>query len=169
MEAMPMPDLKILFRDQSIHKATAVDPLDDYIRVTKPSIWLLLGTVAVIVICGLAWGVLGYIPTTLTKSFVSTGDAYISFFPPEEATMITQGLSVDVGGVTGTVAKVDTKTLSQADATALLSGDYEAHVLELTDWNVQVTVQCPQVGAKGTFAEVKMTMDPVHPISFLIN
>ena len=164
-----MSETKINYRRQSISKATAVEPLDDYIRVTRPSIWLILGTVAVIVICGLAWGVLGYVPTTLTKSFVSTGDAYISFFPPEEAAIITTGLTVDVDGNPGTVSKVDTQTLSQADATALLSGDYEAHVLELSDWNVQVTVQCSQTEPKGTFAKVKMTMDPVHPISFLLN
>ncbi|MFH1880476.1 MAG: hypothetical protein ABIK64_06750 [Bacillota bacterium] len=164
-----MSDAKINFRSQSIRKATTVDKLDDYIRVTNPSVWLILGTVAVIVVCGLVWSVLGYIPTTLTKPFVSTGDAYISFFPPDEAAMIQKGMKADVNGNPGTIQAVASTPISQADAAALLSGDYEVHVLELTDWNVQVTVECSKVGDKDTFANVKITTDTVHQISFLVN
>ena len=48
-----------LFREKSIERVSSPEELNDYIRVTSPSVWLvLLGTV-VLLVGMLAWCVLG--------------------------------------------------------------------------------------------------------------
>mgnify|MGYP006940531859 CR=1 FL=1 len=165
----PMPDTNNLFREKSIQKIATPDKLDEYIRVTNPSVWLMLGAVALLVICALVWSIVGSIPTALTKPFVSSGGALVSYFAPDEAALLKTGMPVDVNGTPGTVSGIGATPLSKAEASAQLKGDYEAHYLGLSDWNVPVTVSCSKQFDQGAFVDVRIVTESVRPIDFLMN
>lgn len=158
-----------LFREKSIRKNASPEKLDDYIHVTNPSIWLLLGAVAVLVASLLVWGVAGSIPTVLTKPFTASGGKLVSFFTPDEASLLKTGMPVDVGGTPGTVSEIGATPLSYAEAAEQLPGDYAAHHLGLSEWNVPVTVSCTVTAGRGTFVDVRIVTESVRPIDFLIN
>jgi hypothetical protein len=158
-----------LFREKNIRKNASPDKLDDYIHVTNPSIWLLLGAVAVLVACLIVWGVAGSIPTVLTKPFTVSGGKLVSFFTPEEASLLKTGMSVDVGGAPGTVSEIGETPLSYAEAAEQLPADYAAHRLGLSEWNVPVTITCAIKAGQGTFVDVRIVTESVRPIDFLIN
>lgn len=48
-----------IFRKKSLDKANSPEELNDYIRVTTPSVWLTLIATVVILLGILAWSVLG--------------------------------------------------------------------------------------------------------------
>lgn len=164
-----MPDTNPLFREESIQKNASPEKLDDYIRVTNPSVWLILGAVAVLVACALVWSVAGSIPTTLTKPFTPDGGKLVSFFTPDEASMLKIGMPATVGGKPAAVSEIGATPLSYAEAAAQLPGDYAAHLLGLSEWNVPVTVSCEVAAEQGAFVDVRIVTDSVRPIDFLIN
>ena len=48
-----------LFRDKSMKRISSPDQMDDYIRVTTPSVWIALLALVILLIGILAWTVLG--------------------------------------------------------------------------------------------------------------
>ena len=164
-----MAERNTLFREKSIQKIASPDKLDDYIRVTNPSVWLMLGTVAILLASALVWGVFGSIPTTLTRPFLSDGGELTAYFPPDEASLLKTGTPVDVDGKPGTVSEIGATPLSHAEAALRLSGDYEAHYIGLSEWNVPVTVSCAEKFDQGAFVNVRIVTESVRPIDFLIN
>ena len=59
-----------LFRKKSLDKVSSPEELNDYIRVTTPSVWLILAAVLILVIGILAWCVLGTV-----KGYTQDGQA----------------------------------------------------------------------------------------------
>ena len=48
-----------IFRQKSIDKVSSPEKLDDYIRVTKPSVWITLAAVGVLLVGTIVWGIFG--------------------------------------------------------------------------------------------------------------
>ena len=50
-----------IFREKSIERVTSPEQLDDYIKGTTPSVWLILIATVILLIGTLIWGVTGRI------------------------------------------------------------------------------------------------------------
>jgi hypothetical protein len=61
---------KNIFRQKALNQVKTVDDLSDYIRVTKPSVWLLILGLAVILGAFIMWGFFGSV--SLTDSYGDT-------------------------------------------------------------------------------------------------
>jgi hypothetical protein len=61
---------KVIFRQKALNQVKTVEDLSDYIRVTKPSAWLMIIAVAVILGTFLIWGFFGSV--SLTDSYGNT-------------------------------------------------------------------------------------------------
>ncbi len=48
-----------IFRKKSIDKVSSPEKLDDYIRVTTPGVWLVLGAMIIFLAGALIWGTMG--------------------------------------------------------------------------------------------------------------
>ena len=56
-------DKKSIFREKSISKVTSPESLNDYIRVTTPSVWIVLAALVALLIGMLAWSIFGKVET----------------------------------------------------------------------------------------------------------
>ena len=63
MEAGAERDMSI-FRRKSMERVSSPEQLNDYIRVTSPSVWLVLAALVVLLIGMLAWSVFGKVEAT---------------------------------------------------------------------------------------------------------
>ena len=54
---------KSIFREKSIQRVSSPEQLNDYIRVTTPSVWLVLIAIVVLLVGILAWSVFGTVQT----------------------------------------------------------------------------------------------------------
>jgi hypothetical protein len=61
---------KNIFRQKALNQVKSVEDLSDYIRVTKPSAWLLILAAAIIMGAFLMWGFFGSV--SLTDSYGNT-------------------------------------------------------------------------------------------------
>ena len=48
-----------IFRQKSIKRVTSPEELNDYIRVTSPSVWFVLAALVLLLVGMLAWSILG--------------------------------------------------------------------------------------------------------------
>ncbi len=53
---------KSVFRKKSIDRVSSPEQLNDYIRVSSPSIWVLLAAIIVLLIGVIVWSVFGTVP-----------------------------------------------------------------------------------------------------------
>ena len=53
-----------VFRQKNIDRVSSPEQLNDYIRVTTPSVWLVLAALVLLLIGMLAWSVLGTVEAT---------------------------------------------------------------------------------------------------------
>lgn len=66
-----------LFRKKSIDKIKSPESLNDYVRVSNPGVWLILGAVIALLAGACVWGIFGRIETKeKTDVFVESGYAY---------------------------------------------------------------------------------------------
>ncbi len=47
------------FRQKSLNKVSSPEKLDDYIRVTTPSVWIVLIAIVLLLVGGILWGIFG--------------------------------------------------------------------------------------------------------------
>ena len=67
-----------IFREKSLDKVSSPEALNDYIRVTTPSVWIVLIGLAVLLVGMLAWSIFGRIPVhekTNETAAVETNEA----------------------------------------------------------------------------------------------
>ncbi len=50
-----------IFRENSIERVTSPEQLDDYIKVTTPSVWLILAATVILLAGIFIWGIFGKI------------------------------------------------------------------------------------------------------------
>lgn len=48
-----------IFREKSLSKVSSPEQLNDYIRVSTPAVWLVLGAIVLLLIAVTLWGFLG--------------------------------------------------------------------------------------------------------------
>lgn len=53
-----------IFRKKSLERIASPDKLDDYLKVTSPSVWVILAALFIAVIAVGAWCFFGSMPTT---------------------------------------------------------------------------------------------------------
>lgn len=156
-----------LFRKTSMDKVTGPEQLDDYIRVTSPSLWIVLAAAVVLLAAALIWGAAGSLPTTISAVGVAKDGVVTCYLPADKAAGIKVGMPAKAGTVESRVASVTQTPLSRNEVKSMLGSDYLTQALGLSDWNVPVTMATPGV-PDGT-VQVSVTVDAVKPISFILN
>ena len=53
-----------IFRQKSLDRVSSPEQLNDYIRVTTPSVWLVLAAIILLLVGMLAWSVFGTVQAT---------------------------------------------------------------------------------------------------------
>lgn len=73
-----------LFREKNLERLESPEKLNDYLRVTSPGVWMVLGAVIVLLIGVCIWGVFGRIQAT-TQAVVITESGESSCMVPASA------------------------------------------------------------------------------------
>lgn len=127
-----------IFNRKASEKLRSPDDLDRYVRVTNPSVWILLGACIALLAGLFSWAVFGTLATTVeTTGFVS-GNEVVCFLSASDAAKVSLGNPATVAGetlyVTSVEARSDTNTdevLTSAlmlDAAGSQNWSYIAHL-----------------------------------------
>lgn len=153
-----------IFRKSSLDRVSSPEQLNDYIKVSRPSVWLILAAVVVLLVGVFVWGVLGTLTTTHDAVAVVHGGKVTCYLPPEAAKSLTPGMEVHVGDSTGNITSVASEPMEITD-------DFDAYALYLSglkpgDWVIPIRVN---VSAPDGAYMAKIILETISPISFVLN
>ena len=153
-----------LFRTKSIEHISSPEQLNDYIRVSTPSVWLLLAAIVILLVGVCVWGVLGHMDTTLPVVIRAGDGQAIAYVRRADAEKVAPGMEATIGGEAGKVREISAEPL-QVDDTFT---DYMRHVggLQAGEWVYAVTLDadCPD-----GVHEAQIVVDSVSPMAFVLN
>lgn len=156
-----------IFRKKSLERISSPEQLTDYIRVSNPSVWIVLAAVVVLLAGALIWSVFGVLPETMTVNGFVQNNEGVFYVDQQRSETLKAGMQVQLGDSTGTVAEVAQVPISSAELKAKYNNDSLSASLMAGDWNYPVTVKELKV-ADGLY-EMTVTVKSNKPISFLLN
>ena len=95
-----------IFRKKSLDKAKSPDNLDDYIRVSNPSVWLLLISVIVLLIGACVWGVWGHVDSTVNTLVSVQNDNAVCYVAEDNITSLQDGMLVRYENCEAVISKI---------------------------------------------------------------
>ena len=121
-----------LFRKASMERIQSPEQLNDYLRVTNPTVWVLLAAVIVLLAGMLVWGSFTYIGSfAYGAAYVENGIMTIVFEEDTLAKNVEVGMTAAVGDAKATISSVGYSTDGHPFAiaeTSLADGVYQARV-----------------------------------------
>lgn len=144
------------------------DQLGTYIKVSRPSVWLLIGVIVALLAAGVAWFLAGTVNESVSGPCVVQGGSCTVYAPLSRSGEVKLGDPVAVTGANaegeGTVVSVAQAPISKAQIeTEFGSADFAGFSQD--DWGVAVTVDAPV--ASGTYSARIVTASH-RPIRLLL-
>ena len=160
---------KSIFNKRATDKLRSPDDLDKYVRVTNPSVWVLLLACTALLVGLLSWGIFGSVTTSIAAKGVSLDGTVMCFVSPDDAAKVHEGDVANVEGTRMTVASVSTVPLSRFETWEVLSSDYLVDRLVEDEWAYQVIFEGDASALEqGVPIEVRITTERVAPIELIL-
>ncbi len=121
-----------VYRKASVERISSPEQLNDYLRVTNPSVWIVLAAVVLLLIGTLVWACFTDIGSSVNGvAAVDSGVMTVRFEDTGLEKNVEAGMLVTVGGTSSPIVSVGTgadgRIFAQAE-TALADGTYAATV-----------------------------------------
>ena len=158
-----------IFNKRATEKLRSPDDLDKYVRVTNPSIWVVLAASVAILVGLLSWGVFGSVTTSVDCLGVVYGDEAMCFLTAEDVAHVNVGDVANFGGKTLEVSEVASVPISEYEIWDLLQSDYLSDVFSADGWVYVVKFEGDISGLEqGVPLSVSITTERVAPISLVL-
>ena len=158
-----------IFNKKATEKLRNPDDLDKYVRVTNPSVWVVLVACIALLAGMLAWGILGAVTTSVSATGVRIEENVMCFLPAEDAAKVHVGDVANVNGEKMTVSSISSVPYSRAEAGSILMSDYLVSSIVKGDWTYQLTFEGDEsdLGEKLPL-NVTITTERIAPISLIL-
>ena len=122
-----------IFRKKSIDRISSPEALNDYLRVTTPTVWLILAAIILLLVGFLTWSTVANIDSFATGTAqVESGAMTIRFDDEQIAQKVQSGMTVVVGETESRISGVGTDengSLFAVAPTTLADGSYPVKVV----------------------------------------
>ena len=131
-----MEEKSSIFRQKSLDRISSPEQLNDYLRVTSPTVWVVLAAVILLLAGVIVWGSTATLESFATGTgTVQDGTMTIRFDDSEIARSVEAGMTVAIGESTATISSVglgeDGRLFALAQ-TSLADGSYPVRVVYKT-------------------------------------
>lgn len=144
-----------LFRKKNLERISSPEQLNEYIRVSNPSVWLVISAMFIIAIAFSVWAFSGNITSEVSGTGVFQGsaqesvDSVVCYIDANYASKISEGMSVRIydkakpmsAYVNGKVAKVSQVPVKQEDILHSYSSEYVADSILDADYGVGILIK----------------------------
>lgn len=150
-----------LFRKKSIEKTP--ENLGEQIKVSRPSVWIIIAAAAILLVGGLIWAVAGHLDTVITTSAIVSGNKAVILIPEENGDEIDIGMTVKIDGSEVSITSVDDEPKQYGSENA-----YALHLGGHTEGDWLYAAQAETTLGDGVY-KAYVTTETVSPIEFLFN
>lgn len=154
-----------IFREKSLNKIASPEQMNDYIRVSSPSVWMVLTAVIVLLAGVCVWGMFGHLDTAVQTGGVCADGRLIVLVGEEDHDKIRENAVISVDGVEYAVAEITNAPIRVDDQI----DPYVVHLAGFTegDWVYRLYADVPRL-ADGVYAASVIT-ERVRPLDFVLN
>lgn len=153
-----------LFREKSIKKIFSPEQINDYIKTSNPSIWIIFSAVAILLIGALTWAVFGELEITVPSVTVCEDGKAYCYISENDMKKITDNAYARIEG-----SEYDLDNISKlpVPATEVISF-YGLHIgnFESDEW--VYTAEIESTLEDGIY-KTNIIVESVSPISLLMN
>ena len=159
-----------IFNKQAAEKLRSPDDLERYVRVTNPSVWVVLGACVLLLLGLLAWGVFGAVTTSITATGTVADGKFVCLISPDEVSHVQVGDIAVADGRQLTVEDIGDIPIAPSEAKEMLGSEYLVSTLMPGDWGYPVTLAGTGVGEMNANVPypVTITTHQVAPISLIL-
>ena len=104
-----------VFREKNLKKASDPEQLDGYLKVTDMGPWFVILAAALVLAAIFVWVFFGKVHTIVNGAGYCKDGMIRCYFAQNEISEITEGMTVDVQGASGTVTEVETSLFRAVD------------------------------------------------------
>lgn len=154
-----------IFREKSLKKIASPEQMNDYIRVSSPSVWMVLTAVIVLLAGVCVWGMFGHLDTAVQTGGVCADGHLTVLVGEEDHDKIKENAVISVDGVEYAVAEITNAPIRVDDQI----DPYVVHLAGFTegDWVYRLYADVPEL-ADGVYAASVIT-ERVRPLDFVLN
>ena len=154
-----------IFREKSLKKIASPEQMNDYIRVSSPSVWMVLTAVIVLLAGVCVWGMFGHLDTAVQTGGVCADGHLTVLVGEEDHDKIRENAVISVDGVEYAVAEITNAPIRVDDQI----DPYVVHLAGFTegDWVYRLYADVPGL-ADGVYAASVIT-ERVRPLDFVLN
>ena len=162
-------ETRSIFTEKAQDKLRNPDELDEYVRVTNPSVWVVLAACITLMVGLFAWAFFGTVETSVDAVATCVDGEVVCFMPADGISRLNVGDPANVGGVLMEVVSVSDVPISLPEAREMLGSDYLTNTLVRSDWTYVVRFGCDRDPgfAEGVPISVNITVDRIAPISLI--
>ena len=74
-----------IFRKASMEKISSPEQLNEYIRISRPDVWIALVAAFVLLAAIFVWSAVGSLPVSISAAGIAGGGSLVCYLSPEEA------------------------------------------------------------------------------------
>ncbi len=158
----------VIFNKKATEKLRSPDDLDKFIRVTNPSVWVVLGACLALVLGLLAWGIFGSVASSVAATGVYQNGTVECFVSTDDVTKLHVGDVANVDGTRMKVKSIDEIPMSRGEVDKALQSDYLLSSLIPGDWGYRVEFEgdASELYEKRPLP-VTITVESIAPISLV--
>ena len=152
---------KQLFRQKSLDKITSPEQMGDYIRVSNPSVWMILAAIIVLLIGVCVWGVFGRLDTTLQTGGICKDGQLVFYISEQDFKKIGADTLVSVEGKEFALSEI-------SESPVKLDESYDPYLIHLMGLWVFAEKAYTAVLKFGT-CSLEFILERVKPFYFVRN
>jgi len=165
-----------LFKKSSVERFSSPEKLDDYIQVSTPASWMVLGAALALLLGLLIWGFFGEMTQTASFSGIVRDGLLRCYISGADVGELSEGMQAEItplsggaqGGVLqGSVASIAAHPLSYTEASAGIESDYLLDALGITTWNIPVIISTQQALYEDVVYNVRVVTKTFRPIDLV--
>ena len=155
-----------IFREKSIERVSSPEQLNDYIRVTNPSIWLVLSAVVILMAGICVWGICGRLDTVLKAPAITREKETVCYVKEEKKDVLSNQMCVRLEGEEYGIEEISVLPVQIDD-------DFPEYLIHLGgftrgEWVYAVTLD-GVCGEEGGIYEAEIVLESISPMTFVIN
>ena len=154
-----------LFRKKSIDKISSPEELNDYLQITKPSTWVILIAILIILVGGIYWALVGQVEVDVDAAVICKKNDVTLYVSEQKRAKIAPGQEVRIDGGKYKVTEVINSPVAASDENGF--DDFAIKAAGVEEGAFLIPVKISEFDRpKGNY-EAKIVVEKIDPITFL--
>ena len=156
---------KSIFRKESLDRISSPEEYDQYLKVTGPGVWMLLGVIVLLLVGSLCWAVFGRLSTSMNVAVIAQNGQTICAIPSEKVEDVLKS------GMTVTIADQEYSLVDMGRAPMMVTADMDPSVMIAGEFSEGTFINIFGVDAvldNGIYTG-QIEVEAVSPIYFILN